>query len=476
MTSKNPPSGNDAVPLQSVDAAVHRAASAHGPAGVTWSVGYETFSCAAKLIRRGAKSVLVRGAVVAFSVQGLATLVRYLAQILFARSGGPAAYGNFSFAYSWLALLTVPAALGFTQAALRIVPKYLHTHDAPKLLGFVRRSTQFASAGACSAAALGSILALTIMTPGPKLIALLISLWMLPVMVLVNLRKELARSAQRLLFAYGTGSLLPAVITVVAAAAAMALTTVTVTSMLLVTFAGFLVALGVQQIFMPQALGVNAPRRLPRQYETSRWLLIALPLFVSIAVSSFLASSDILFVGAFRTASETGIYSAASRTATMVSFILAAVNGVAAPIIGKCHAAGEMRELEQLLRRAVTGTTIVSLLVLICMLVFAAPILKVFGPAYLEGVVPLRILAVGYFINAATGPVAFVLALGGYHKIVAVDAAAVAALSVAGYLVVVPLFGGTGAATVMATAISVSNLSLYIIVRRKFGFRLYGLV
>lgn len=474
MTAKHPRRENEGVPPQ--DAAAHEIVSAHGPTGDVRPVRQRTFAGAVGLIRRGTASALVRGTVVVFAVQALATLARYMTQVLFARAGGPEAYGNYAFAYSWVQLLSVPAALGLTFTVFRFVPGYLHTRETSKLRGFVRRSTQFASAGACSAAALGSIVALTFVPPGPKLEALLIGLWMLPVLVLVNLGKELIRGARRLLFAYGIGELLPAVIALVAAAALAALTTVTATSMLLVTLAGFLVGLVVQRLFMFWALRLGAARRLPPQYETSRWLLIALPLGLTAAINGFLTRSDILFLGALRTASETGVYSAASRTATLVSFILTAVIGVVAPIIGKCHAAGQMRELERVLRRAIAGTTVVGLVVLICVLAFAEPILKTFGPDYLAGVGPLRILAVGYFINALTGPVGLALSLGGYQKIVAVNAAVVATLSVPAYLLLIPHLGGTGAATVMATAVGVSNLSLYIIVRRKFGFRLYGLV
>jgi O-antigen/teichoic acid export membrane protein len=476
MTAKNPRSGNDDLPLQKPEAAPREDTSAHSHAGDVQLSNHRTLARAAGLIRRGAASALVWGTFIVFSVQSLATLARYLTQVMFARTAGPAEYGNYVFAYSWVQLFVVPAALGFATAVLRFVPKYLHTRETSKLLGFVRRSTQFALAGACGAAAIGSGVALTIVPFGPTLEALLIGFWMLPVLVLVNLRKAIVLSAQKLFFAYGTGELLPAVITVLTVGALLALTTVTATSMLLATLAGFLVALAVQQLGMSWALRVGVARRPPHQYETWNWLRIALPLGFSTIITSFTVRSDILFLGALRTASETGVYGAVSRTAALVSFILAAVVGFVAPIIGKCHATGQMRELEQVLRRVIAGTTAVSLVVFICILAFAVPILEIFGPAYAEGADQLRILAAGYFVNASTGPVTYVLALGGYHKTVVVNAVVVAALSVPGYLVLIPLLGGTGAAIVMATAIAVANLSLYITVRRKFGFRLFGLV
>ncbi|MGH3426199.1 MAG: hypothetical protein ACRD3Q_21945, partial [Terriglobales bacterium] len=62
------------------------------------------------------------------------------------------------------------------------------------------------------------------------------------------------------------------------------------------------------------------------------------------------------------------------------------------------------------------------------------------------------------------------------QKTVAGVSVTVAVLSAFGYLALIPPLGGTGAAIVMASAVSASNLWLYVVVRRRFGFRLYGFV
>ena len=294
--------------------------------------------------RRLAASSVVRGSILVFAIQGFGTVVRYLIQVLFARVGGSAAYGEFSFAFSWSQLLVGPAALGFTYSVLRFVPAYLHADDTARLLGMVRRSTQLVIAGACGAAGVGTIVGWVLVPPGAKLGALLVGFWMLPALVVVNLQRELIRGAHRLLFAYGTADLLPALVTLGASAALVALTTITPIIMLLLVLAGFLVALLVQRFFMTWALRVNE-RPVRRQYETSYWLLTSLPLGINVIANNFLARSDILFLGSFRSASETGVYSAASRTAALVAFVLTAVSGVIAPIIGSRYAADQMREL-----------------------------------------------------------------------------------------------------------------------------------
>lgn len=427
------------------------------------------------LSRRLVASSVVRGSILVFAIQGFATVVRYLIQVLFARVGGSAAYGEFSFAFSWSQLLVGPAALGFTYSVLRFVPAYLHAADTPKLLGIVRRSTQLVIAGACVAAGIGTIAAWLFVPPGAKLSALLVGLWMLPTLVVVNLHRELIRGAHRLLFAYGTADLLPALVTLGATVALVGLTTVTPIIMLLLVLVGFLVALLVQRIFMTWALRINKRTATP-QYETSYWLLTSLPLGINVIANNFLIRSDILFLGSLRSASETGIYSAASRTAALVAFVLTAVSGVIAPIIGSRYAAGQMRELEQALRRVVLGTTAISLVVVATEMALAGPILSVFGPGFSQGAVALRILAAGQIFNAATGPVGLVLALAGHQNTMALISAASAGLAAIGYILAIPLLGGTGAAIVMAVAVAISNVWTYIIVRRKFGYRLYGVV
>ncbi|MGH3428857.1 MAG: hypothetical protein ACRDQZ_15040, partial [Mycobacteriales bacterium] len=148
------------------------------------------------LIERLAASPLLRGSLVVLTIQALSTLVRYATQVLFAHAGGPAAYGDYAFAFSWAQLLIGPAALGFTFSVLRFVPAYLHSGETSKLLGFARRSVQFALAGACSVAGLGAAITWALGPSGPKLDALLVGFLMLPVLVLVSLHKELIRGAQ----------------------------------------------------------------------------------------------------------------------------------------------------------------------------------------------------------------------------------------------------------------------------------------
>lgn len=475
MTANKPADDHGEPPLDARKVAAQLPVPTRDLPGASSTARWQFITEVMTLSRRLTTSSLVRGSFLVFTIQGLATVVRYVAQVLFARVGGSEAYGVFSFAFSWSQLLVAPAALGFTFSVLRFAPAYLHADDTPKLLGLVRRSTQFVLVGACGAAGLGTMFAWLLVAPGPKLGALLVGLWTLPALVLINLQRELIRGAQRLLFAYGTAELLPALVTLGATAALVVFATVTPIGMLLLMFVGFLVALLVQRFFMNWALRISK-RPVRREYETSHWLLTSLPLGVNVIALNFLAGSDILFLGSLRSASETGVYSAASRTAALIAFVLTAVSGVIAPIIGSHYAAGQMRELEQVLRRVVVGTTAVSLLVATVVMVLAAPILATFGPGFREGVVALRILAGAQLIGAATGPVGFVLALAGHQKKMALISAVTAGIAAIGYTLVIPSFGSTGAAVVMALAISAGNVWTYAIVRRKFGFRLYWLV
>jgi O-antigen/teichoic acid export membrane protein len=421
-------------------------------------------------------SQLAVGSLVVFGIQVAATIVRYAANVVFARLGGAGQFGYFSFASAWVQLLVAPAAIGLTFSVLRFIPTYQGSGDHPRLRGLVRRGLQVTAGGSVAIAAAGILIAALIPMNSAKRLVLVVALATLPILALVNIYKEMTRSTKRMLPAYGFGELLPpAAVLLCTAAAVLAGVRMTAVTMTELTAAGFAAAMVLQRLGLRYSLGRLARSAKPA-FETGMWMKVSLPLFVLAVVNGFMNRSDILFVGIFRSAAETGAYSAASRTASLVSFVLGAVLAILAPMISSAHADGRLDDLRDLVVQAVRWSTALSLVVVAVQVVFAAPIMAVFGGGFSSGVLPLRILAIAEVVNAATGPVGVLLALTGSQSTVARISATCLFLSVVAYVFVVPHFGTTGAAVVAGAVTIVWNGWLYVVVRKRFGFRLYGLV
>ena len=407
------------------------------------------------------KATLVLGVGVATAV------VRYLIQILFARQGGPAEFGRYSFAFGWTQILVIPATLGLTLSVLRFVPQYIEEGRWGLLRGLIRRGSQITLLGGLLFSAAGAAVVLLVAN-GSSRDSLLLGMALIVVIALVTVLRETTRGTHRVVLAYGVGELLPmALILVAAIALPLAAGNITAEGMLIVTGAGFLLALGVQWVVLrrsaPQAF---APSVRP-SFEMRTWLMLSAPLWLVSIFTLLINQSDLLVLGLIEPSREVGIYAAGSKTAWLVSFVLTAVSAVLAPVFVRHHTAGDMASLRATMR---FGTRLIFWPSLILAgFLFAWPdlVLAAFGAEFEGAATIVRILAVGQLVNALTGPAGYLLLLTGGQRTVATVYGSAAAVQILALLVLVPKFGAEGAASVTAATIVVSNSLLYVFARRR---------
>lgn len=92
-----------------------------------------------------------------------------------------------------------------------------------------------------------------------------------------------------------------------------------------------------------------------------------------------------------------------------------------------------------------------------------------FGDRYATAALALSILSVGFFTNAAGGRNRETLSALGYTKFIMLSNSLTFALNVALNLVLIPRFGYLGAAVASAASYVTLNVSIYAVLRLKFG-------
>jgi O-antigen/teichoic acid export membrane protein len=435
----------------------------------------------------GNVATLGRGTVIIFTIQIVATAMRYVAQVLFARSGGPSNYGYYSFAYSLVNVLNGPVALGFTICVLRFVPGYAHEGKWSHLRGLLRRSVQltYLTSFVCAAIAAGVILPVMGLHR-QRGMSLLLAFAVLPAVAVVNLQKQFARASKNVIGAYTVGELLPPILIVLVTAAVLVSGShLSGVAMLTITALGFTAVLPVQGrllrtifplAFRQEPVAGRSRLHVPPTFETRVWLRVAAPLLVLVIITGVMNYADVLATGILRTAAETGAYSAANRVATIVSFFLVSVNGILAPLVVRTHLGGDRAALQRLLQSAVQWAVWPSVVCVIPMLLVPTQILSIFGHGYGGAATPLRILAFAQLVNAAAGPAALVLALTGHQQIVALLSGVALAVGLVMYAALVPSMGIPGAALGSAATTVVFNFWSYIEVRRRLHIRVYRFV
>lgn len=209
-------------------------------------------------------------------------------------------------------------------------------------------------------------------------------------------------------------------------------------------------------------------------FETRVLLATGMPLLWFSIMQQVMKWTDTLLLGALADASTVGIYSLAMRTAQLTSFILVALNTVAAPRFATQYAQGDMEGIQRLARRSSLLMFLASTPLLLLFLVAPRFVLGFYGPEFTAGAGALMVLALGQFINAASGPVGYLLIMTGHERILQANTTIFAIINlVLNYALILQL-GMVGAAIATATSVALMNITSIAIVRWRLGIWVVG--
>ena len=390
-----------------------------------------------------------------------------LMQIYLGRTLGEAGYGAFVYALALAGVLAILVPLGWPTALMRFIARYTEEGRLGLLRGAVRMAyaVTFLSTAAVSLLLLG--LSFWDAVPGELHVSLRYAALLLLFLAFVGLRRKALQGLGRV-----RGSLVPEeiLLPILVLLGAYYLGVSTAGGALLLYSGAALAAFVVGGLWLRRAMPGGAKTAKP-EYEGRAWMKVALPMMFGGLSQTATNRTDVLVLGALASVEAVGLYGAAARIAVVNVFVLGAVNQLAAPMMARAFHGGRPAEVGALLRRTMLWSSVGSLPLFIVMFFFPEALLGfLFGPEFRDGAGVLRVLALGQFVNAATGPVGFALLMTGRERTFAVTAAAVAVATVVGCLIAVPLLGVIGAALVTATSVAVLNLSqLFLVLRRGFG-------
>jgi O-antigen/teichoic acid export membrane protein len=207
----------------------------------------------------------------------------------------------------------------------------------------------------------------------------------------------------------------------------------------------------------------------PPIYETGTWLRVSLPMLLTAGSAIIMKQTDVLMVGSFLGAKEAALYFAATRISTLVAFVLQSVNAVSAPSFAALHAAGDRAGLQRLVTTVSHWIFWPSCGIIAVLVLFAEPVLWLFGPEFTAARWVLIILMGGQVVNAWAGSVVILLNMTGHQNNVATVQVVTVFINILLNVVTIPLFGALGAACSTALTMAMWNIWLYVLVIRKLG-------
>ena len=179
---------------------------------------------------------------------------------------------------------------------------------------------------------------------------------------------------------------------------------------------------------------------------------------LGMAVLGFITGhADTVVLGRYRSLSELGVYALASAVVAFVCIILTSVNQIFGPIIADLYSRQQLDLLSrmyQTLTKWILGLTLPLAAVI---MVFARPIMNVFGKDFEMGWIVLVIGTLGQLVNAGVGSSGTMLYMTGGHRYLIRIQAVMACLMVVLNLSLVPKWGIVGAISTAALANILAN-------------------
>lgn len=210
-------------------------------------------------------------------------------------------------------------------------------------------------------------------------------------------------------------------------------------------------------------------QKVSASFRTNVLLKSSIPLFWVASLNMLVNWTATFALGIWGTKEEVGLFSMASRTAMLTSLILMSVNSISAPKFAELYKKKDMDALGATARNTAKLMTVVASPLLLLFLIAPQWVMGMFGEEFQKGGILLSILAIGQFVNVATGSVGYLLMMSGNEKLMRNNVAFVAVISVVLNTFLVPLYGPFGAAIATAVCLSSQNLIAAYMVNSRLG-------
>jgi O-antigen/teichoic acid export membrane protein len=408
------------------------------------------------------------GSIIGLGIKVLAAISIFVMNIAVARTLGAAEAGLFFLGFTLATMAAAIGRVGLDQTIVRFVAAQKATNSIGMLHGVYRKSIIWVSLASTGLAYLGWININWLIKhlfdqPGfePVLRSFLLAI---PLIALYTMQAQALQGLRKI-----AKSMITLNVIVPAALLLMMLLSPVTSATTLVGYFNIacLLTLGIGAVLWIQ----SAPLKTSKESFPSDLLRkTCMPLWAVAVLSQVVQWSSQLMLGAWSNSEEVAFFATAQRTAMLTSFVLFAVNAIAAPKFAAMYAKGDHDGLKRLAIISVRLMLLAAVPALALMLLFPEWLMSFFGEEFRVASTALVILALGQFVNIATGSVGYLLSMTGLERKVRDNAFLSALIGVTLGFVLIPSYGLLGASVATAIAIASQNLLGVYQVRKHLGF------
>ena len=426
--------------------------------------------------RDGLKAQLIKGAGGLAGLRGINIFLTLISGVMLARVMGPENYGVYSFILSIITLLVLPAKSGLPTLLIRETAKNQLNGNWGLLCGLLKLSNRFVVGYSMFIIVLsGSYVSYQWgLDSNPKSEAFLWALCLIPFIAYTGIRTGALRGLRWVVSSEFPEQIIRPVIVILGAGIVfISGRELSATTAVQINIVSAGVAFIAGSILLIKALPEEAKQAIA-EYSIRPWLASLLPLSIFVGLKLLDSQISLILLGLLGTSEEVGLFKVAATGAGLVVFGMTAVNMAMTPHLARLFNEGNLKTLQRMIIVSTRVVALTSFPVAILFLVWGEEVISlIFGPEYVAAAGALAILSIGQLVNASAGPVATVLIMAGKDRATVVGSAIALSLNVVFGIVLIPIYGLTGAAISFALSVSSWNIILMFIAKKKIGVKTY---
>lgn len=427
----------------------------------------------------GLKAVLMRGSIGNFILKIFSTLIGFASSIILARNLELNEFGLFAYIIALVSFLSLPATAGVPSLIVRETSKSVADEDWARVRGLWRWGWLVIG--------LFSLFTVALTAAVTEVIAhyfylsdLEVFFWallLIPLFALSGMRGG-ALSGLRHVVLGGLPDLLirPVLFTTFLLILVYVTTEYKLTPLIAIKLQ--LLALVISFVVGTLILRRVTPEQLKSKpdpvYDASKWFKSLIPLALISGMVPLLQYTDILMLGVFESADQVALYRVALSASLLVAFGLQSISAAMAPHLVHIHHKGDSEQLQRVVTKSTKAIVAFSAFVLVLLLLAGKALLEYFyGEAYGASYQVLSILIVGQFVKSLTGVSVLLLNMTGNEPVAVSVLARSVLTNILLNLVLIPLYGMTGAALATVATIVIRGFMLRMIIKRKLGIEVF---
>lgn len=210
----------------------------------------------------------------------------------------------------------------------------------------------------------------------------------------------------------------------------------------------------IPKILVRPTLRENLKKKLKKELISYSW-----PLILFGIINGLLPNVDSFVIGYIKGASDVGIYNTAILIAGFMTFVPTLFYRLFFPLITREFSKKNLNMIKELSKQIQKWIFIVNLPLLVLMIIFPGVFINLlFGAQYITAEIPLRFLAIAFFLTSLIMILSGLISMIGKSKIILLNTIIFSVLNLILNILLVPKYGTSGAA--FATMISYTILAI----------------